>query len=294
MGDFSGGLATRRSSVALTILGTQAIGLLAVLAVLAVTGTSPPPIGALAWAAAAGLAGTAGLGAYFVALARGTMGLVAPLAALIGAGLPAMVGLLTGEQLGLVRAGGLLLGLLAVVLISLPARHRTDEEERRFRRDLADLPLVVLSGIGFAGFYLLIDRARLEGADIWWSLAGVRVAGLSTVVLVLGILVLLAAVGSRRERLRDLLGARAIARSRRPWLVLGPLLLLSGLGDLGGNGFFIMAVELELLSVSVVLSSLYPVVTTIAAAVLLGERLSPLQLIGVVLALLAVALIAGG
>jgi drug/metabolite transporter (DMT)-like permease len=262
--------------------------------VLLAVGTEAPPMGALLWAAAAGAAGTAGLGAYFVALARGTMGLVAPLAALIGAGLPALVGVLTGEQVGDVRAGGLLLGLLAVVLISLPGARRSPEEERQFRADLADLPLVVLSGIGFAGFYLLIDRARLEGADLLWSLVGVRVSGLSLVVLVLALLVIASVAGRRRERLLELMGAGNIRRARRPWLLLAPLLLLSGLGDLGGNGFFILAVELELLSVSVVLSSLYPVVTTIAAAVLLGERLSRLQLSGVGLALLAVALIGGG
>jgi drug/metabolite transporter (DMT)-like permease len=294
VGDFSGGLATRRSSVALTIVGTQSIGLLAVLAVLLFAGTAPPSVPALAWAAAAGVAGTAGLGAYFVALARGTMGLVAPLAALIGAGLPALVGVLTGEQVGEVRAGGLLLGLLAVVLISLPGARRSSDEERLFRTDLADLPLVILSGIGFAGFYLLIDRARVEGADIWWSLAGVRVAGLTVVVLVLAVTVMLAVAGSRRQRLFELMGGNNIRATRRPWLLLAPLLLLSGLGDLGGNGFFILAVDLELLSVSVVLSSLYPVVTTVGAAVLLGERLSRLQLSGVGLALLAVALIGAG
>jgi drug/metabolite transporter (DMT)-like permease len=70
-----------------------------------------------------------------------------------------------------------------------------------------------------------------------------------------------------------------------------PLFALAGLGDLGGNAFFIFANALDALPVAVVLSSLYPVVTTVLAALVLHERLRPLQLLGIGLAVLAVVLI---
>ena len=69
------------------------------------------------------------------------------------------------------------------------------------------------------------------------------------------------------------------------------LLLVTGLGDLGGNAFFVLAARADALSVAVVLSSLYPVVTTLLAALFLRERLRPLQIVGVVLASLSVPLL---
>jgi drug/metabolite transporter (DMT)-like permease len=60
--------------------------------------------------------------------------------------------------------------------------------------------------------------------------------------------------------------------------------VITGLGDLGGNAFFILAKHADAFSVAVVLSSLYPIVTTILAAVFLRERLRPVQMLGVALA----------
>jgi drug/metabolite transporter (DMT)-like permease len=80
------------------------------------------------------------------------------------------------------------------------------------------------------------------------------------------------------------------ARAIRPALLVG-LLLLTGMGDLGGNAFFVLAARADALSVAVVLSSLYPIVTAVLAALLLRERLRPIQIAGVVLASLSVPLL---
>ncbi|MBA3852489.1 MAG: EamA family transporter, partial [Chloroflexi bacterium] len=68
----------------------------------------------------------------------------------------------------------------------------------------------------------------------------------------------------------------------------------SGLGDLGGNLFFLLANAAGSLAVAVVLSSLYPVVTALLARVFLHERLSRLRLLGVSAAIGGVLLIAVG
>jgi drug/metabolite transporter (DMT)-like permease len=96
---------------------------------------------------------------------------------------------------------------------------------------------------------------------------------------------------SLRTRAADLLG---VARLRawpggRPALVA--TFAVAGLGDLGGNLFFVFAQQADLFSVAVVLASLYPVITTILAALLLHERLRGLQLVGVALATLSVVLL---
>ncbi|HUG49097.1 MAG TPA: EamA family transporter [Candidatus Limnocylindria bacterium] len=290
-GDFCGGLASRISSVVTAILASQAVGLLATLLILLASGEALPPLPAIAWGAVAGLSGVIGLGAFYAALSRGTMGLIAPLAALIGASLPAIVAIAGGEELGALRLGGIALGLLAVVLISLPGGERTAAERRAVRIDLAELPLVLISGLGFAGFYLFLDRAANEGGETWWPLLAVRGVGFCVIVGV--VLLLLARDRGRtlRQRADTLFGLSRLRLAGVGLLSLAPPLLLAGAGDLGGNAFFVLANAEGALAVAVVLSSLYPVVTTVLAAIFLGERLRPLQFVGIGLAVLAVVLI---
>jgi drug/metabolite transporter (DMT)-like permease len=73
-----------------------------------------------------------------------------------------------------------------------------------------------------------------------------------------------------------------------------PLFALAGAGDIGGNAFFILSNEADSLPVAVVLSSLYPIVTTVLAAAFLRERLGRVQLAGIVLAVIGVTLIGLG
>jgi drug/metabolite transporter (DMT)-like permease len=77
----------------------------------------------------------------------------------------------------------------------------------------------------------------------------------------------------------------------RPTLAAAPILALAGLGDVGGNLFFVLAQGMVPFSVAAVLSSMYPVVTVLLAAGLLHERLARVQLIGVALAVAAIVLI---
>ncbi len=272
------------------ILVSQTLGLLATLVLVAIGGQSAPGAASLAWAGAAGLVGVVGLGAFYYALARGTMGVVTPLAALIGAGVPVAVAIMFGEQVGHLRLVGVATGLVAVVLISLPPQARTPGERRRLRVDVADLPIVAVAGLGFAGFFLFVDRALVEGADMWWALAAVRVVGLAAAVaLVIGLLAFY-----RRRPDRRPASLLSLAQLRGMGVLAVPLLVAAGLGDLGGNGFFVLARSVDVLSVAVILSSLYPVVTTLLAAALLHERMSALQLAGAGLAVLAVVLIGVG
>jgi EamA domain-containing membrane protein RarD len=67
-----------------------------------------------------------------------------------------------------------------------------------------------------------------------------------------------------------------------------------GLIDLGANWFFNHASTIGELSSVAVGSSLYPVVTVMLAAVLLGERVQGVQRAGVIVALTGVVLIAAG
>src|SRR3954470_19430259 len=118
LADFAGGLATRRAPVFVVTAVVQVAGFVALLPVMPFAG------GTLSWAAVgwgvlAAAGGTGGLLLYLRALAVGPMGVVAPLSAVVGAGLPLLVGLLSGERL---RAGPLAaLGIRVVGVVAGPA-----------------------------------------------------------------------------------------------------------------------------------------------------------------------------
>lgn len=242
------------------------MGLVAALSAVLLSGERFPGLETLAWGAAAGVAGASGLYAFYRALASGQMALVAPLTAVIGAGVPAAVGLARGDQLTALQLGGMACGLVAIVVVSWPGRGASRNGPGMARL----LPLIVIGGLGFAGFFLAIHQAMSVGGTTWWPLVGAR----SATVILAGAIALVA------RPPRD--GLRPAAR----------LLFVAGLADYGGNGLFLLASQAGALSVPVVLSSLYPVTTVLLAGWLLHERLHRWQLAGVGLALVGVALIA--
>lgn len=249
-----------------------------------------PSAESLLWAAAAGASGVIGVGCFYYALSRGTMGLIAPLTAVIGAGVPVALDIAGGDQLSTERLVGIAMALGAVVLISLPGGAHTADERRRLRLDLAEVPLVVVSGLGFAGFFIFIDQASAGGA-VWWPLAAVRVVGLLLVATALAVLVARNARRGLRQRAWHVLGLDRLAHRTDRALPFATMLVVAGVGDLGGNLFFVLASQADAFAVAVILSSLYPVVTTLLAAAFLHERLRVLQLLGVALATLSVVLL---
>jgi len=255
-----------------------------------VSGEIGPTQEAVVWGAVAGISGAAGLGCLYLALARGMMGVVAPLAALIGAGVPVLIAIAGGESAPLGRLAGMAVALFAVVLITWPARAKGQSARRALRSELSQFPLILFSGLGFAGAFVGLDRAS-AGEAIWWPLLVVRVAGFGVVAIAFATLVARLPGDSLGARVNQVLGIDRFRESGRSVRTILPLLLLTGLGDLFGNIFFVLALDADAFSVAVVLSSLYPVVTTVLAAVLLRERLRPAQLAGVALATASVPLL---
>jgi drug/metabolite transporter (DMT)-like permease len=281
---------SRYSSVFLATLSSLGVGLVGSLLFAFVSGTSAPSANSLAWGIVAGVSGVIGLGAFYYALSRGTMGIIAPGTALIGAGVPVIVAVIGGEPLEPLRAVGMAVALVAVVLISYPAPRDSDDGRRQRRIDVGSSSLVVIGGLGFAGFFICLAQAT-EAGDIWWALVVVRASGFIAVFAAFVVALVRARQAKLAGRVSHLLGVAKLRARALPRARLGGLLLFTGLGDLGGNAFFVLARQADAFSVAVVLSSLYPVMTTILAATFLRERLRPVQILGVVLATLSVPLL---
>jgi drug/metabolite transporter (DMT)-like permease len=190
------------------------------------------------------------------------MGLAAPTAAVLSAALPSLVGiLLYGLPAPLQLVG------FGFALVSLWFASYT----RNMLRETSGLGLAVLAGLGFAGFFILIDR--IESQAVFWPLAAARFA--SATVMVAAMLV-----------------------SRRNWMPHGKQLwsfvVLAGLLDVAGNVFFALATQAGRLDIAAVVSSLYPAVTVLLARIVLKEQVSRVQALGVVTALIAISLITLG
>lgn len=262
-GDFLGGTVSRRLPAAAVVGVSQALALVFFAVVAWATGQTADsmPTSAWGWSAAAGVAGLVGLIAFYSALARGTMGVVAPLAAL-GVVVPLTVGLLAGERPGGVQLVGAVLGVLGGVLASGP-----QITARATRRPIA---LALLAGVSFG--LVLVFLARGSEDNPLLTLVGMRAT--SVTLLVAAALVLRSLGGVRRADL--------------------PLLAVIGLLDGGANLAYAVSTTVGLLSLVSVLASLYPAVTVVLARVLHHERMTRVQDIGVVAAIAGVVLVAAG
>lgn len=262
VGDFLGGVAARRVPPTAVVLWSHVVGLGMLVAVAPLV-AGIPSTRALAVGAAAGVLGGSGVALFYRALAVGAMSVVAPIAALLSAAVPVVVGLGTGERPSAAALAGIGLALGAVVLISRESPVRATAPLR-----WQALALAVAAGLGFGLFFVAIDRAG-DAAGLW-PLVGARVASVS----------LFAGLGAAR------LTSAALPRG-----VAGPA-VGCGLLDAAANVFYLLALNHGLLSVVSVLTALYPATTVLLARYVLGEHLSPVQRTGLGVAGVAAVLIA--
>jgi drug/metabolite transporter (DMT)-like permease len=279
--DFTGGLAARRAPVLVVTVVAQAAGLVSLLFVVGLV-AGRPSAAAFGFGALAGIAGASGLLLYLRALAVGPMGVVAPISAVISAGLPLAVGLVGGERLGPVAVLAVLVALVAILLATAGTRKDAAAS--------TGLLLGLAAGVGFGLFFVGLDATPPDSG--LWPLLGGRVVS----VTLLACLVLRHHLPlPTRSRAASLAGgpripAGAEGRSR----TLAPILLMvvCGVFDTFANVLFLVATRLGDLGISSVVVSLYPVVVVLLARVVLGERLTRTQFLSAALALTASALLA--
>lgn len=259
--DFVGGTATRRLPVTTVVAVSQAFALVGVLVVALATGAYDANPGYVGWALVAAVCGVVALSAFYSALATGTMGVVAPIAA-TGVVVPVVVGVAQGDRPSVLQSLGVGIAVVGVVLASGP--------EVRGGSGRRPLLLAALAAVGFGA--VIVCVAKGAHYDTTMTLLAMRASS----VVILG-----AFIGVRRT---------GISVSRRDL----PMLAAVGAGDVGANAMFAVASTRGLLSVVAVLSSLYPAVTVLLARLVHGERMKRTQDLGVVAAIAGVALIAGG
>jgi drug/metabolite transporter (DMT)-like permease len=251
------------------VLVSQLAGLAALTLVLPFGGAGPT-MRAFLWGAAAGVGGGGGVVFLYRGLARGRMSVIAPITAVEAAIIPVAYGLVSGEEPGVVALSGVVIALFAVALVSSSQEESDREEVARRRFNQPGMTDALVAGFGFGTFFIFLSHAGHDSG--LWPLVGTKASSIT--------LVLVAAVAARVPR-------------RAPAGTL-PTILIAGVLDVTANVLYLVASRLGLLSLVAVLTSLYPASTVLLARLVLRERMSRVQVAGLVLVVTGVALIAGG
>lgn len=216
------------------------------------------------WVAALGAGSIEAVGsvALFRGLSQGRMGVVAPIAGIVNAMVPMVVGLCRGESHSPIAWFGLLLAAPAIVLMTT-----TPEDSDRPSGWLYG----VVAGIGFGTGFAVLGSMPAHASLATLGLTQTVAAGL------LGLTCVAARV--------------RVPRTRAPqaWWLLGA-------GLIGGTGLasFQIAARGGHLGESAVISSFYPAMTVLLAAVILRERLFRVQVLGFVVCAASVGLVVVG
>ena len=265
--DFIGGSVSRRVHPLAAIGLAQAIVFPLTAGIVLSLGAQNDPSGWLPWAVATGLANLAALVAFYEALARGTMGVVAPIAGL-GVVLPVFIGLFRGERPGAVQVAGMAMAVVGVVLAGGPEVRTLKSKETYGDPRSVLLALFAACGFGFVFWGTAMGSYYSAGMTL-----------LSTRVVIIAAVLLIGAATRRSGRVR-----------RRDVLPLAIIGLLEALA----NGSYSLATRMGPVSVVAVFASLYPITTLILARLRHGERLQQVQLTGVGCVMLGIVMLAAG
>jgi drug/metabolite transporter (DMT)-like permease len=259
--DFVGGVASRRVHAITVLLVSYPIGALLMLALVpAYSGPISGPT--LAWSIAGGLAGLTGVSLLYWSLAHAPMNIVSPVTAVLAAGVPVIAGVIIGERPAAANWVGIVLGMIAVVLIS-----RQADDSPHARVGWAPLLASVIAGIGFGVYFVCLARADTD-SGIWPVVLSRTVASIAIVPIAL-------------------LGHRFV---KMPTDVLR-LALLAGALDASANVAFLVASRHGLLSLAGVITALYPAGTVLLASVVLKEHTGRVQRAGLAVAVVSVVLL---
>ena len=297
--DFIGGLAAKRMSAVLVTAIAAVAGLTVMLVALPVLGGEWSTAD-LAWGAGSGLVGAVAIALLYASLAIGPMSILSPLTALMSAVTPMLWGTLVGsERFGPLGVWGLGLALVAVVLVGFVP------ERGAVRPSTRGILLAIGSGLAIGTYYIVISHTSDESGVV--PLVANRVVAASVLFLAVGVL---AVAGRARaatvpvsvgggDAPTDAAGSAADATPspdgpgrRSPLTTAVALALACGVLDAVANVLLLLGIRSGDLAVAAVLGAMYPAGTVLLAAIVLRERIAPVQWVGLALALTAAGMLA--
>lgn len=264
VGDYCGGRASRKIDSLVVTCAGQIFSLMLLGIFLVILGDPAPGMHDWLWGAAGGLGGFVGLTLFYYALAKGSMTVVAPLAAVISAALPIGTGLFLGDRPSLIAYVGIVIAIVGIALVTgaVGTAHAPTK--------LAIVGVATLAGCGFGWMFVCLDRTSSDSG--MWPLLAARIASISIAATIIAF----------RGRSR-------LGQGRIPAIALW-----AGFFDMGANVLFVFANRHGMLSLVSVITALYPVSTIVLALRLDHEKANRSQFAGMACAALALVFVSLG
>jgi drug/metabolite transporter (DMT)-like permease len=270
--DFLGGAASHKASPLTVSAVLQLTGLLTLAPIAAVLGASALTADDLGLGAVSGVVTSIAFLGFFTAMAHGRIGVVLPVSAAVAALLPAVAGIVGGNQLSALALAGVLCALVAIPLVAYePEEGGGEPPEGAPERWSAARQVLVstVCGAGFGIYFICIGHTS-TASGLWPTVANLVVAVAVTIPV-----------------------------AARAGLMPGPasfprLALFGGLALGVADAALTTALQRGPLTLASVLGNLYPLVTIVLGVVVLRERVHRWHAVGIALALSGVTMIAAG
>ena len=206
----------------------------------------------------AGLFGMSGAAFLYAGMKKAAYVTVIPVSGVAGALFPVLWGLVDGDSLSVLQIAGILVGLISIALAS-------GVSLQTFKGPIAGLRDGILAGLGFGGFYIVIENTSND-TEPWGAVAS-RLFPLLILIFILFL----------------------IKDKPKPSKEAFPFIVGSGLSNACASTCFLLAVNRGLLSVTSLLSALYPAITVVLAHFLIKEKMTRTQVFGVLAAIFSMA-----
>ena len=253
-GDFTGGYVTKKTNVFLVLLISQIVGLI-FLIILLFLSNEIIIFDGLLFNLGSGIFGAIGLIIFYQGLSKGSVGVIAPVTAVIAPLIPLFFSLFQ-QTYSPVQIFGMFLALLAIWLVSY-----TKSEIKQIKSDLS---YALGAGLCFGLFLLLINLGS-STESVFFPIILARIASTTLMIIIVSYLGVFERTSIKQTG----------------------LISLAGILDTLGNYFFILSSKAGRVDFASILLSLGPGITVILAWSILKERLSKIQIIGIFLSIIA-------
>ncbi len=257
--DFSGGVAARRLNQYQVLLITALTGAAVMFIVALLWGEGFPSSKSIFNAGLAGIFGSIGLATLYKALAFKRAGIVAPASAVVAAAVPVVYSAFAEGLPDTVTLSGFILAGIGIWLTT-----RLDVVNGEISND--GLIQGIISGLAFGGFFIFI--ARIEPGYIFSPLIfGKLAAAAVSLIFIIN------------------------KRLPTPNPIKHPIAVFSGFLDISANVLYLVSTSLTRVDIAAVLVCTYPAATVILAVLIFKEKISRSQAFGVLVCVIAVAMI---
>jgi drug/metabolite transporter (DMT)-like permease len=263
--DFLGGNLTKKYKAVAVTAASQSFGLL--IGILVVIFTSSWQAPTFDWAGyvipgvLAGMMGFIGLVAFYAGLASGRMGVVSPISAL-SVFIPLTIAIISGEKPTTLQFIGMAVALVGGFCATGP--------ELKGGSSLRPIIYAVIAAFSFGGAVTFIAK----GSQVSPIMTMTTMRSTTFIFAVLLVIRFRSVGGFKKDDI--------------------PILFAIGAADFFGNLLLGIATTKGLVSLAVVLGSLFPIVTSLLAFKFLQERLHRIQYFGIIMAIIGIVFISVG